>query len=229
MGRHIVLDGVSYDVVGILPPDLPVEDEFEILAPLQMDQPSNTGRLYRTVRTLGRLKEGVTIAQANADLKSIAADLGARFSNDRGYSFYAVSFLDQEVGAVRSSLWILAAAVGCVLLIACSNVASLLLARGAVATSRNGCSRRGRSHARSAGSSTLDRKHAARDHRRRSWVSSGDRSACVCCVALDPRAIPRSQSIHADLGVLGFAFAVVDSRLVSSSASSRRFVGRASV
>ncbi|HML17015.1 MAG TPA: ABC transporter permease [Bryobacteraceae bacterium] len=205
VGRHIVLDGAPYDVVGIMPPDLPIEEEFEILAPLPMDQPYAAGRLYRTVRTLARLKDGVTIAQANAGLQSIAADLGSRYANDRGYSFQMVSFLDQEVGAVRSSLWILAAAVACVLLIACSNVASLLLARGAV--------RLREMAVRAAVGAT--RAALIRQLLIESTLvaiiggAMGYPLAVLgvrLLLALDPRALPRAQSIHVDAGVLAFAF-----------------------
>ena len=205
VGRRVILDGIPYDVVGIMPPDLPIEEEFDMLAPLQMDQPYATGRLYRTVRTFGRLKDGVTIAQANAELESIAADLGARYANDRGFSFRTVTFFDQEVGAVRSSLWILAGAVGCLLLIACSNVASLLLARGAVrlremaVRAAVGATRAALVRQMMIESALLAMIGGALGY---PLAILGVR----LLVALDPRALPREQSIHADAGVLAFVF-----------------------
>ncbi len=131
IGRRVTLDGIPYEVVGIAPANFPLEGAYDMWAPLQMDSAYATGRRARLVRAFGRLKPGVSIEQAQTELNAIASELGSRFANDRGYSIALVTFLDREVGRVRQSLWIFAAAVGCVLLIACSNAASLLLARGA--------------------------------------------------------------------------------------------------
>ncbi len=131
VGTHVTLDGISYEVVGVMPPGFPLGADYDMWAPLQMDSAYATGRRSRAVRAFGRLKPGVTLAQAQAEANSFAADFERRYSNDRGYSIAVVTFLDRAVGNVRRSLWIFAGAVGFVLLIACSNAATLLLARGA--------------------------------------------------------------------------------------------------
>src|SRR5579875_2083794 len=131
IGRRVTLDGRPYEVVGIAPPDFPEAEEFGMWAQLQMAGPFIAGRRYRNLRVIGRLKDGVLLRQAQAEADALAADLAARNPDDEGFRLQLVTFLDREVGGVRKMLWIFAAAVGCVLLIACSNVASLLLARGA--------------------------------------------------------------------------------------------------
>lgn len=131
IGRHVTMDGVSFEVTGVMPPGFPLDADHDMWAPLQMDSSYATGRRSRMVRAFGRLKQGISIAQAQTEANAFAADFDQRFFNDKGYTIRLTTFLDRAVGGVRRSLWIFAAAVACVLLIACSNVASLLLARGA--------------------------------------------------------------------------------------------------
>ena len=132
VGKRVTMDGRPYEIVGVAPANFPPGDDYDMFAPLQMDGPFAVGRRYRNVRVFGRLKKDVTIEQAQAEAHVIAADFSARYPDDAGFKFQLTTFLDRAVGGVRKTLWIFAAAVGCVLLIACSNVASLLLARGAV-------------------------------------------------------------------------------------------------
>ena len=131
IGRAVTLDGRPYQIVGVMPPDFPPAEDFEMWAPLQMDGGFAAGRHFRGVRVLARLKDGVTLAEARGEADAFAAGLSARNSDDRGFRFQLSTLLDREVGGIRKTLWIFAAAVVCVLLIACSNAASLLLARGA--------------------------------------------------------------------------------------------------
>lgn len=207
VGRSITLDGIPYNVVGVMPPGFPMEEQFDMLAPLQMDGPYAIARSYRMLQTFGRLKDGATMTQANDELAALAGDLSGRYPDDRGYSFKMVTFVEQEVGGVRASLWILAAAVGCVLLIACSNIASLLLARGAVRL-------REMAVRAAVGAS---RANLIRQLMLESAVLAMIGGVLGYPLAilgvrlllwLDPRALPRAASIHADLGVLGFAFVV---------------------
>jgi putative ABC transport system permease protein len=132
IGRHVTLDGIPYEVVGVAPAGFPLGEQFDMWAPLQMDSAYGTGRRFRMLRPFGRLKDGVRVEQAQAEATGLAADFEQRYANDKGYALKVDTFLDHEVGGIRKTLWIFAAAVGCLLLIACSNVASLLLARGAV-------------------------------------------------------------------------------------------------
>jgi putative ABC transport system permease protein len=131
VGRRISMDGISFEIVGVMPREFALSAEYDLWAPLPPASPYATGRTWRQVRACGRLKPGVTPQQAQAEMNAIAASLASRYPEDRGFGLKLVTFLDQEVGSVRHTLWVFAAAVGCVLLIACANVASLLLARGA--------------------------------------------------------------------------------------------------
>jgi len=131
VGRRISMDGVSFEIVGVMPREFALAGEIDLWAPLPAESPYTAGRTWRWVKTCARLKPGVTPVQAQDELNGIAADLASRFLEDRGYGLKLVTFLDQEVGSIRQTLWVFAAAVGCILLISCSNVASLLLARGA--------------------------------------------------------------------------------------------------
>src|SRR5262249_44814011 len=86
IGRHVTLDGISYEVVGVMPPGFPLATDFDMWAPLQVDSSYSTGRRSRMVRAFGRLKDGVSLEQAQTEANAFAADFSQRFSNDRGYS-----------------------------------------------------------------------------------------------------------------------------------------------
>ena len=134
VGRNIVLDGVPYQVLGILPRSflMPLEVRTDILTPLPV--PPGIGHHDRALATwtvIGRLRPGVTEAQALANLRSLfaasKADAPEIFRND--VSVFLEPLQQRMAGNVRTLLLVLAGAVGCLLLIACANVANLLLAR----------------------------------------------------------------------------------------------------
>ena len=132
VGRLITLGGEPYTVVGILGPGFDVEglgQTSEIWVPFQIDP--NTTDQGHYFRALGRLKPGVTLEQAKARLQLSAQDFKARFPTALGANdgFGVERMQDVLVRDVRSTLLILAGAVSFVLLIACANVANLLLAR----------------------------------------------------------------------------------------------------
>ncbi|PYQ77982.1 MAG: hypothetical protein DMG01_13000, partial [Acidobacteria bacterium] len=136
VGRAITLGNESYTVIGILGPAFDVEDWWggpppEIWIPFQLDPNSTDQGHY--FRSAARLKAGVTIEQANARLKASADEFRSRFPNSIGknQAFGVERVQDVLVRNVRTTLFVLAGAVGFVLLIACANVANLLLARGA--------------------------------------------------------------------------------------------------
>ncbi|MBO0799597.1 MAG: ABC transporter permease, partial [Blastocatellia bacterium] len=135
IGRMLMLDGEPYEVIGVLPPGFEYFQADDIYVPIGPFLKPD-GLLQRSVTmglyALGRLKPGVALEQANSELAGIAAQLQREYpddNKDRG----AMAEPLQEVMAegVRHSLWILLGAVGFILLIACVNVANLLLARGA--------------------------------------------------------------------------------------------------
>jgi len=141
VGRSITLDGNPYTVAGILPRDfsltaevMPAEgpmDKVDIFLPLPLAANAEQNRGDENYDVLARLKRGVTVAQAQADIDVIAARIREKDKRDRTFGMTVVGLQDQVVGDVRRALLVLLGSVALVLLIACANVANLLLTRAA--------------------------------------------------------------------------------------------------
>ena len=133
LGKALTLDGISYTVVGVTPPEFHLLDSpSDLWIPYTLDakelDPRNTA--VRTLRVLAHLKPGATLDQAQSEMRSIARRLELQDPDaNAGYSAIVVPLRDQMIGNIRTTLWMLLGAVLFVLLIACANVANLLLAR----------------------------------------------------------------------------------------------------
>jgi putative ABC transport system permease protein len=134
VGRSLVLDGTSYEVVGVLPPGVRVPrlEEVKLWAPLPFAPRNEENRKWRGFDVIGRLAPGVTVAGANAALGAVQLALAQRHpETNRGWGVRVRPLQEQMTGAVRPTLLVFLGAVAILLLVACVNVASLLAARGA--------------------------------------------------------------------------------------------------
>jgi putative ABC transport system permease protein len=131
LNKTISLSDEPYVVVGIMPPGFQFPENTEIWGPLAPDDGMRAARFGFFLPVVGRLKPGVTRAQAQADLDVVANQIEKQFPDMAGYGVNVVPVLENTVGPIRRALMILFVAVLFVLLIACANVANLLLARGA--------------------------------------------------------------------------------------------------
>ena len=133
VGRSVSLNGSSYTIVGVLPPDAAFPADGEVWLPLSLlDQPTQASRVWHSVRVLGRLRPGVTLSAARADLDTIARRLASAYpATNRDESVSLAPLHEELVSSLKPSLLCLMAAVLLVLLVACFNVANLLLVRAA--------------------------------------------------------------------------------------------------
>jgi predicted permease len=127
VGRQVVLDGERYTVTGVLPPGFRFP-EGDVLVPLAPDPASD--RHDHWLDVVGRLRPGVTPEQAAADLRGISRGLGEAHPHMAGWAARVATFSEWLVGPrFRRTVAVLAGAVGFLLLMACANLANLLLAR----------------------------------------------------------------------------------------------------
>jgi predicted permease len=135
LGRSITLGGRSYTIVGVLPPAAELPDAAEVYVPLEFndtfDAGTARGRRSEFLTAIGRAKPGVTAQAIEHDLRRIGTGLQTTFQNTNdGLTFTSTPLREMIVGDVQRPLLVLLGAVGFVLLVACANVANLLLARG---------------------------------------------------------------------------------------------------
>jgi putative ABC transport system permease protein len=132
LNQTVELNNEAHAVVGVLPAEFRMPSlSPSVLMPLARN-PAEAGRRADFLTVLGRLKPGVTIEAAETEMKTIMSRLEQQYpESNSGWTVYLVPLHEEIVGKLRPALLVLLGAVGCVLLIACANVANLMLARAA--------------------------------------------------------------------------------------------------
>jgi len=136
LGKKILLNGRPFEVVGVMPPDFVLPTDFQnpepsqLWTPLQMD-PASTDHGSHGLYAAGRLRPGATVDAASHELHQIAQDMTreGQYPVQMQFDTVVLSLKDEVVGEIRPAILMLFGAVGFLLLIACANVANLLLAR----------------------------------------------------------------------------------------------------
>lgn len=215
LGKSVRINDEPYTIIGVLPPGLPnwwFDDQHgrtELWTPFAPYATlwDESARGNRDFSSIGRLKEGVTLQQAQADLQTIAANLAGRYPLDHGVGVLLRPLQDDQEGGLRPVVLMLMGAVILILLIACSNVANLLLARNS-SRAREIAVR----VAMGAAKPALLRQFAV-ENLALGFVSGaiGCALACAGCaliVRFHPARLPQLAIVSIDLPVLVFGFSV---------------------
>jgi len=135
LGRVIPVDGVPTRIVAVMPPGYDVHDQkIQVWLPLTLDPANPGGRGGHFLYLVGRLKDGVSLSQATADAETMmdkwsTLNPGTHVPNRQGHPLRLDMLQDDLIRGIKTALWVLQGAVAFVLLIACANLANLLLAR----------------------------------------------------------------------------------------------------
>ncbi|HEY4365156.1 MAG TPA: ABC transporter permease [Bryobacteraceae bacterium] len=132
LGQTLKLNSEIYTVIGVMPADFQFPRSSQIWIPLDLEASEWQQRGGHYLNGIGRLKDGMTLASAEADLNTIAARAEQQFpASNAGWDTTSMTLQDRIVRQIRTVMWTLSAVVGAVLLIACVNLANLLLSRSA--------------------------------------------------------------------------------------------------
>lgn len=219
IGRSVTLDAESYTVVGVMPPGvyptwpmttgtIPLQGgRQQFFVPMSFSANWAANRRSHVLGVIGRLKRGVTIQQAQAEMETIARRLEQEYPVNKGEGILLNPLMNEAVGNVQPALLILFGAVAVVLWIACANVASLLLSSFA-ARSKEIAIRA----ALGAGRARLLRQLlveglllAVLGGAAGTWLAS---SSIAFILKIIPQEIPRLDEVRVDLSVLGFTLFV---------------------
>jgi len=207
IGATIKFEDRLFSVVGVLTPGIRFPGRADFYYPAWV-QPETTVRSAHNYRVIGRLRDGVGLEQARAEMTGIAERLAAAYPNSNSGKLVAIVPLQELlVGGVRQTLYVLFGAVGVVLLIACANVANLLLARSSIRSREMvvraavGASR-GRLVRQLLTESLVLATLAALIG---TWLA---RLGTVTLVRLAPVTLPRMGEVQVDIVALGFALGI---------------------
>ncbi len=131
VGQRLLVDGLSYTLIGVLPAGAELPIPADAFVPWSEADLRGQNRMDHRFAVLARLKPGVTWKQASAELDAVQRNIAATVPRMKDWSAYIVSFQEWLSQRARPALLLLLAAVGLVLLIACTNLANLMLARAA--------------------------------------------------------------------------------------------------
>jgi putative ABC transport system permease protein len=208
IGNTILVDGKAQTVVGVMPPDFRFLHDADLWVPMRRGGPSADSRGWHNWLMVGRLRSGVTIDSAQADVDVISAQLAAEYPDTNRDKALLLTQLRAAVSEnYQTAVILLMTAVGLVLLIACGNIASLLLARGAT--------RRAELCVRSALGASSSR--LVRQLLTESMVTSIAGGACGTALAiwfqkfilhLVPVDVPHMENLGVSWSMLAFALAV---------------------
>ena len=213
LGNTVQINANPTRIVGIMPPGYDIHDQkVEIWVPLPLDPANPSGRGSHFLYMVGRLKDDVSISQARVDLETMLQQWSvlnpkAHVPDQKNHRIRFDGLQEDMIGGIRTSLWVLQGAVGFVLLIACANLANLLLAR-AESRQREFAIR----SALGAGRSTILRQFLTEGVCLAliggAVGSAIGYAALRALLAADPAGIPRSADIALDPVVLSFTLLV---------------------
>jgi putative ABC transport system permease protein len=209
VGRTVPLNGVPTTVLGVMKPDFRYPNrDCELWAPLTIPADEYNHRSWGSYSAVARLKPGITLEQAQADLDVVSANLARQYAANKEMGVGITPLLEDMVGQLEQPLLVLLGAVAALLLIGCANVTNLLLARG--------LSRRRELAVRTALGATRGRLIEQSITELVPLLALGAvlgvftaTVALRTLVPLLPADLPRTESIGINLPVLGFATAIV--------------------
>lgn len=133
IGKAIVMDGAKVTVIGVMPREFIFRQrDADYWTPIAFTAADRQQRGNHMLNVIARLKPGVTLEQARRDMSAVAATMSKEYRENQHIGATVVPMKEELVGKTRTGLLVLITASGCVLLTACANLASLLLARGVV-------------------------------------------------------------------------------------------------